>query len=136
MTREREVGAMQREPRLTENRIVLAVRDLDVSIGFFENILGCQDVGGWGRSTGWCFLGRDNLKVMLGHCPDERPASQIGAHSYVAYVVVDDVDAFYLDVVRRGGAARVSAPQDEQWGMRECVVTTPDGHRIRFGQDL
>jgi catechol 2,3-dioxygenase-like lactoylglutathione lyase family enzyme len=122
--------------RMTESRVVLAVRNLEASIAFYEDVLGCEDVGGWDRSTGWCFLGRGTFRVMIGQCPEAKPAKQIGDHSYVAYVVVDDVDALHAEIRRRGGSRRISAPKSQPWGMREALLHTPDGHRIMFGQDI
>jgi hypothetical protein len=29
---------------------------------------------------------------MLGHCPNDPPASEISDHSYVAYLYVEDVE--------------------------------------------
>ena len=131
----RTVAAPTKAPRIAENRVVLAVQNLDASIAY-KDVLGCEDVGGWDHSTGWCFLGRDKFRVMIGQCPEAKAASQIGVHSYVAYVVVDDVDALHDEIRRRGGSKRISAPQSQPWGMRECCLETPDGHRIMFGQDL
>ncbi len=36
-------------------------------------------------ADGWSFLTRDTLTVMLGECATERPASELGDHSYFAY---------------------------------------------------
>lgn len=33
------------------------------------------------------------------------------------------------------GATLTQPPADEPWGMREFGIRTPDGHRIRFGQE-
>ena len=33
-------------------------------------------------TDGWSFLSRDEFSVMLGECRDERPASELGDHSY------------------------------------------------------
>ena len=71
--------------KLIESRLVLAVRDLRASTQFYTDVLGfSRDFGD--ESIGWSFLSRDGFKVALGECPDERPASEIGNHSYVAYV--------------------------------------------------
>ncbi len=72
---------------------------------------------------------------MLGECPDEKPASELGDHSYVAYLVVDGIDELYADVTSRG-AAVLSPPVSEPWGTREFGIRTPDGHRIRFGEPI
>lgn len=125
--------------RLTASRVVLAVRDLKASTAFYTGVLGCESVGP-DPSSGWSLLAKDALTVMLGECPDVTPASKIGDHSYVAYVEVDDVDALHAEIKKRGqrraGTIELSAPTSQPWGMRECCLRTPDGHRIMFGQDL
>ena len=120
--------------RMVNTRLVLAVRNLETSAAFYKEVLGCRDVGP-DSSSGWNFLSRDGFTVMLGECPDVTPASEIGDHSYVAYVVVDDVDVLHQEIGRRGGE-RLSEPVTQPWGMREFGIRTPDGHRIRFGQDM
>ena len=72
---------------------------------------------------------------MLGHCPDEVPASQINDHSYFAYIEVEGIDELHSEFQARG-LASLTASESKAWGMREFMVTTPDGHRIMFGQDL
>jgi hypothetical protein len=52
----------------------------------------------------------------------------------VGYLEVDDVDALHAEIKARDGTC--SAPKDQPYGMREIVVTTVDGHRIVFGQEL
>jgi uncharacterized glyoxalase superfamily protein PhnB len=60
---------------------------------------------------------------MLGRCPNVPAASEIGDHSYVAYLHVDDVDAFHRRAIAPG-ADVMKAPQDEPWGMRELAAIT------------
>ena len=120
--------------RIVESRTVLAVRDLRASTWFYTNVLGFQrDFGDDGGT--WSFLSRDAFKVMLGECPDEKPASELGDHSYVAYLIVEDVDQLHAELAARG-ASVISAPVDEPWGLREFSIRTPDGHRLRFGEPL
>lgn len=117
---------------LLSSRLVLAVRDLRASTEFYTDVLGfTQDVAD--ESGVWSFLSRANFKVMLGECPNDPPASDLGCHSYVAYVTVDGVDALYEELAGRG-AEIISIPTTESWGMREFAIRTPDGHRIRFGE--
>jgi catechol 2,3-dioxygenase-like lactoylglutathione lyase family enzyme len=115
-------------PRVVRTRLVLAVRDLDASTRYWIDVLGCKRDFGDG-SDGWSFLSRDDFRVMLGECPDERAASELGNHSYVAYMTVDDVDGMYSELTERG-AIISSPPESKPWGMREFGVRTPDGHRI------
>ncbi|MDN3519371.1 VOC family protein [Aquisalimonas lutea] len=113
-------------------RSVLAVKDLAASVAFYRDKLGfAVDF----EVDGWCFLSRDDFRVMLGHCPDEVPASQINDHSYFAYVGVSGIDDLHQEFKARG-VGQLPDPESKPWGMREFVVTTPDGHRIMFGQEL
>jgi uncharacterized glyoxalase superfamily protein PhnB len=119
-------------PELTHMRSVLAVKDLPVSIVFYCEKLGFTiDF----EVDGWCFLSRDGIQLMLGHCPDEVPASQINDHAYFAYIGVQGIDELHEEF-RTRGLTSLPAPESKPWGMREFMVTTPDGHRIMFGQDL
>jgi len=58
---------------------------------------------------------------MLGLCPDVVPASDLGDHSYVAYLDVDDVDAVYRRALD-AGAEVLKPPTDEPWGRRELAL--------------
>ena len=72
---------------------------------------------------------------MLGRCPDVPPASELGDHSYVAYLDVDDVDAFFRKAIA-AGADVLKTPQDEPWGRRELGLRSPDGHRLMLSQQI
>lgn len=120
--------------RIVGSRLVLAVQDLNVSTRFYMDVLGFRRDFGDG-SDGWSFLSRDNFKVMLGECADAIPASELGDHAYVVYLRVEGLDALYDELSSRG-ARVISKPQDQPWGLREFGLTTPDGHRIRFGEPI
>jgi uncharacterized glyoxalase superfamily protein PhnB len=117
--------------RIVNSRCVLAVRDLEVSTRYYKEVLGfSQDPI---DAAGWSFLTRDTFRVMLGECPDEKPASELGDHSYIAYWNIEGVDQFYRELAARG-AIVTSAPADKPWGLREFGLRTPDGHRITCGE--
>ena len=117
--------------RIVNSRCVLAVRDLKASTRYYTEVLGfSQDPI---DAEGWSFLTRDNFRVMLGECPNETPASDLGNHSYFAYWNVEGVDQFFREVVDRG-ALVTSEPADKPWGLREFGLRTPDGHRITCGE--
>jgi predicted enzyme related to lactoylglutathione lyase len=112
---------------------VLAVPDLERSAAFYREALGftVHEMG----DPGWRMFERDGCRIMAGACPDATPAAQLGDHSWFAYLVVDDADAWHA----RAGAAGAhifKTPQDEPWGMREFGLRTVDGHRIMLGQEL
>lgn len=118
-------------PKILHNHHVLAVHDLEVSARFYERALGFREVM---RPDGWRFMMRDGCMLMLGECRDAVPARDLGDHSYVAYLLVDDVDAFWRALP--DGADVTARLADRPWGMREFGVRSPDGHRIMVGQDL
>ena len=111
---------------------VLAVPDIDRSAMYFRDVLGFSVL--WEEATDWRLVERDRVRVMLGNCPNEKPAGEIGSHNWFGYLDVDDVDGLYAEITARG--AQCSAPADRHYGMREIVVTTIDGHRIVFGQQI
>ena len=110
---------------------VLAVRDLKLSTRYYMDILGFQKDPI--QAAGWSFLTRDRFRVMLGECVDERPAGDLGNHSYFAYWNVEGVDELYRELVSRGAIVS-SPPTNKPWGLREFGLSTPDGHRIVCGE--
>ena len=121
-------------PRIIDSRCALAVRDLKQSTRFYLDVLGFRRDFGDG-SDGWSFLSRDNFRVMLAECPDGKPASELGDHSYFVYLTVEGLDELHQELAARG-APVISEPEDQPWGMREFSIRTPDGHRIRFGEPI
>ena len=112
---------------------VLAVPDLARSAAFYRDVLGfeIQELG----DPGWRMYIQDECRIMAGHCPDATPPLHLGDHSYFAYLVVDNVDAYH-ERVASAGAEIVKRLATEEWGMREFGLRTVDGHRIMVGQDL
>ena len=80
------------------SRFVLAVRNLRISTDFYMNVLGFKrDFGD--ESDGWSFLSRNSVRLMLGECVDEVPASELNNHSYFAYINVTSVDDLFNEIV-------------------------------------
>jgi uncharacterized glyoxalase superfamily protein PhnB len=69
------------------------------------------------------------VTFMLGRRPDALPVASIGDHGYVAYLDVDDVDAFHERAIAAGADVQ-KPPTDEPWGRREMALRSPDGHRF------
>ena len=70
-------------------------------------------------------LTREGLSLFLSeHAGD----CQVGG---AAYFVVDDVDALFQSIGRRG-IIPAEPPGDTPWGTREMTVVDPDGNRLRF----
>lgn len=114
------------------NRYVLAVKDLPVSVKYYQEKLGLQSV--W-HGEGWHFLKRDSFFVMLGECPDDRSAFEIKNHSYFAYIDVEGIDQLHAEYFK-AGADIIYPLKNKPWKQREFGIQTVDGHRIMFGQKI
>ncbi len=114
---------------IRQHRYLIAVPDLARSTAYYRDVLGFEvnEIG----DDGWRFFVLDDCVVMAGECPDALPAAELGDHSYFAYIIVDDVDA-YFERVSRAGAEVIKPLRTEPWGMRELGLRTCDGHRIMF----
>lgn len=118
------------EAELTGSRFVLAVQELGRSADFYRAQLGFRTL--W-EGEGWHFLQRGAVCVMLGECPDDLPAFELGCHSYFAYLDVTGIDALF-DELSRKEVEMLSQPEDKPWGQREFAIRTIDGHRLTFGE--
>ncbi len=114
---------------ILQNHYVLAVHDARRSAEFYTRVLGFRVVN---EPQGWIFVAKDSCMIMLGECPEDIPASNLGCHSYFAYLRVADADSYYHHV-SASGAEILSPIEDKPWGMREFSVRSPDGHRITIG---
>jgi len=119
--------------QIVNSRCVLAVHDLAVSTRYYMDVLGFQKDPI--DADGWSFLTRDSFRVMLGECRDERPAGELGNHSYFAYWNVAGVDELFKEFMAKG-AILTSHPTNKPWGLREFGLKTPDGHRIVCGETI
>ncbi len=119
-------------PQVQAATFVLAVNDLERAVRFYVDQLGFDEDF---QVDGWAFLSRGACQLRLGHCPDAVPMSKAQDHSWFAYLHVDNAQALYREVVKKG--VEIWHPLDDKpWGLREFAIVTPDGHRIVFGQDL
>ena len=118
-------------PEITGTSFVIAVPDLQASAAFYRDVLGF-DVNAI-AAPGWLFFTCGTCTIMAGECPDAIPPSELGDHSYFAYLKIEGIDEYHAAVCAAG--ARVCKTlRDEPWGFREFGVFTADGHRIMFGQ--
>ena len=123
---------MPQQAVITGTRYVLAVQNLQRSVQFYQEKLGFETL--W-SADGWQFMYRGAFMIMLGECPDEKPASEISFHSYFAYIDVENIDDLYEEL-RSKDVEILSTIVNEKWGQREFSIKTIDGHRIRFGTKI
>jgi predicted enzyme related to lactoylglutathione lyase len=118
---------------ISKSHFVLAVPDLQKSAAFYRDVLGFEihEMG----DPGWRFFASGDCTIMAGECRNAMPVAATGDHSYFAYLVVDDVDAFHARVAATPTEI-VKPLRDEPWEMREFGLRTIDGHRIMIGQEI
>ena len=120
-------------PEITSHRLVIAVPNLQKSAAFYRDILGFTIHAI--SDPGWLFYRCGDCTIMAGECPDAIPPSQLGDHSYFAYLMVGDIDSFHASV-RETDTRICKTLRDEPWGMREFGLVTVDGHRMMFGTPI
>ena len=104
---------------------ILSVESLDTSVGYYVEQLGFSLQ--W-RNGMVASVARDRTSLML--CEGDQ-----GHAGTWVWIAASDVDALYTELRDRGARLR-HAPANYPWGSRECQVTDPDGHVLRFGADL
>ncbi|OUR91793.1 hypothetical protein A9Q87_08270 [Flavobacteriales bacterium 34_180_T64] len=123
---------MNSKTTINGTRHVLAVKNLEKSVAYYEEQLGFESV--WSGS-GWHFLKREAFFIMLGECPDDSSAFETKNHSYFAYIEVISIDALYIEFKAKK-VEIISEMADKEWKQREFSIRTIDGHRIMFGQAI
>jgi predicted enzyme related to lactoylglutathione lyase len=106
---------------ILQNHYVLAVHDVRRSAAFYTDVLGFRVVN---EPPGWVFVAKDHCMIMLGECPEDMPASDLGCHSYFAYLRVADADTYYQHV-KACGAAVLSCPRSRT-SLGECASSVCD----------
>jgi catechol 2,3-dioxygenase-like lactoylglutathione lyase family enzyme len=118
--------------KIVKAQHVLAVNDFEAAVAFFTVKLGFTE---YSRVGGWAFLQLDSFWLMVGDCRGEVPARDTGNHSWFAYVNCEGIDDLYRQYLAREVPIKESLA-NKPWGLREFLVETPEGHRIKFGQAI
>lgn len=120
--------------------VVLVVADLDRSLAFYTGTLGLalgHRSGPYAQletgRTRLALFRRDAMAETLGG--DALGEPDPGAPAFELGFKVDDVDAAWTELTRRG-VAGVVGPTDRPWGQRTAYVRDPDGHLVELAQQL
>jgi catechol 2,3-dioxygenase-like lactoylglutathione lyase family enzyme len=107
---------------------VFQVKNLEASLKFYRDILGFTEDFQFGEYAG-VHLGELHLHLCA-HTVWSRPSGG-GSVS----VFSDEVDTYCANL-RSRGAKIEREPADEPYGMRDFVVSDPDGNLLTFGCEL
>jgi len=124
-------------PQLTGSSAVLLVSDLQRAAEYYRNRLGftCEV---YGEPPDFLVAERDDAIILMALCDDAEqivPNWRIVDKVWDVYIRVDDVEAIYAEVRRRGAPIDYSLYEAPS-GFREFGVQDPDGHDIAIGQRI
>ena len=103
---------------------IFRVQNLDVSLDYYVERLGFRL--DW-RSDPLASVCRDRASIMLSEGDQGQPGTWV-------WIAAGNVDELYAELHARGARLR-HPPTNYPWGSRECQVTDPDGHVLRFGAE-
>ena len=108
---------------------VLRASDYPRAKAFWTDDLKFEVVEEGGDPARFGIFRREKATVFVDawHGADEKPSP-----GWRAYFHVDDVDEFFASL----NLNSIDGPRDTNYGMREIVITDPDGNRLCFGMDL
>jgi catechol 2,3-dioxygenase-like lactoylglutathione lyase family enzyme len=116
---------------------VLGCHDVAASAAWWHDTLGfhldplngmvCDPTG----TAVYAILDRMGAGVHLQRRPAPK-AAQDPVHYDAYFYVSTDIDELYASFVAKA-VTMIFAPCDEEYGMRDFGIETPDGHRLNFG---
>ena len=116
--------------KLENVRPMLAVTNIDDTIGFYRDLLGFACVN---QMDGWAALSRDNVELMVSlpnaHEPFEKP-TLTGS----IYFNTSDVDALWEQIKEK--VSVVYPIENFFYGMREFAIRDNNGYILQFGQEI
>lgn len=117
--------SLQPGPRLEGITPILRVADVAASVDYYRDCLGFGLLWRFGDVAS---VARDGVSLMLCEGDQGHPGTWL-------WIASADVDALHAEFAARGARLR-HPPTNYPWGSRECQVSDPDGHVLRFGADL
>ena len=124
--------------RLTSSAPVLLVREVVASANYYRDAVGFTYDRLWGEPPNFVILRRDGLHLMLSQPPAGTamvPHWKISRGIWNVYFWVDDVDALFAELKRRG--AKIDYELDDKpYDVREFGIQDLDGYDIAFGQPM
>jgi len=118
---------------------LLEVFDMPTSIRFYRDVLGFEVAVAAppGDDCGWALLRLDEAELMLNTAyeANERPTApdpaRVAGHADTTlFFGCPDVDAAYAHVRERG--VPVEKPTVREYGMKQLLLTDPDGYGLCF----
>lgn len=101
--------------------------DIAKTLQFYQNELGFKVVL---EMKDYGIVERDGIEIHFWPCQDKHIAENTSAYFRTA-----ELDDLYNEFRQTAQTARLIAPEDREWGMREFYTYDLDGNLLRFGQE-
>lgn len=124
------------KPIIEDAVAIIPVRDVELSAAFYTATLGFE-LRSISDDKAFAILTHGDAALHLLHSDDEASLQAAASHISV-YLWVKGLDALYAQLqpkLEKLDAARVRAPFDQPYGMREFHVKDPDGCLLLFGEE-
>ena len=112
------------------------VSDIEKSMAWYRDVLGCVVVDRWereGKLTG-ATLRAGKVDFYLGQDDWRKGRDRQKGEGFRLYcVTAQEVETLAADIKKRGGTL-LHEPQTEPWGERDFAVADPDGFKITISQ--
>lgn len=126
------MGMSQQQVVFTEGHPILNVKNVTVSLDYYCNALGFQDVFHWSHKDvpPWTFaqVRRGNFFVYLSQQAQGGP----GMWMYLNLASLEDLAALYQEY-QAHAVKIIEPPTDKPWAMCEMLIEDVDGHILRIG---
>jgi catechol 2,3-dioxygenase-like lactoylglutathione lyase family enzyme len=104
------------------------VRDLDAALDFYTTKLGFHIT--FRNGAVFATVARDGIEISLGL---DRTGNKVGRGS--CYLKLEGIEALHEELIAKG--VSMSHPlKTESYGMKEFMITDPDGNTLNFGQPV
>ena len=126
------------QARVLRQAPILFASNLGDTITYWRDKLGFEQHGVFGEPPEFAIMEYGNAFVMLKQAPKGHaiiPYRKISEGIWNAYFWVDDVEALFADLKRRGATIDYGLC-DQFYDVREFGVRDPDDQDIGFGQVL
>jgi catechol 2,3-dioxygenase-like lactoylglutathione lyase family enzyme len=120
--------------RLRSASPIYTVNDLQASLRFYRDVLGCAEGERWedgGRLQGIEMLA-GGVTFFINQDDGKKGRDRVKGEGFRVYcTTAQDIDAFAAAVKARGG--RLEHEPHDEMGVRAFAVVDPDGYKITFG---
>jgi len=107
---------------------ILYSSDVSRSIDYYMNQLAFDDNWKWDDPTTFGCVSKDCVRLFFCLNNQGHPGTWLAINT-------ENIDEYY-ETIKARGAKILSPPEDKEWMMREMLVEDPDGHIIRFGNNI